>query len=439
MSSPQQDQPSDLSEGLRVTATRDPMFFRFALYGFLKNLRFFDPYLILFFRDAGLSFLQIGVLYGVRDLGTSILELPASMVADTFGRRSAMVLSFVIYIISFLVFFIWPGFWPFALAMLFFAVGEALRTGTHKALILEHLRLNDMQDAKVSYYGRTRAASQLGSALNAVLAAALVFISGDYRYVFAAAAVPYVLDLINLLGYPRALDGEINALAQGDLGGRLKATLQEFLGVFRSPAALRAILNSSGYDAFFKATKDYMQPVLETLALALPFFLDWQDTQRTAVLVGAVYCGLYLVNSYASRSADRLSHRLHGLEAAINATFVLGAILLLVAGGSAWLSLAGLSVIVFVALYALHNLRRPLMVSYISDRISHQVMASGLSVESQVTTLMMAAIAPLLGWLADSLGVGAALALMGLAMVALWGAVRARGAEPATTASQPAA
>ena len=439
MSSPQHDQPSDLSERLRVTPTRDPMFFRFALYGFLKNLRFFDPYLILFFRDAGLSFLQIGVLYGVRDLGTSILELPASMVADTFGRRSAMILSFVIYIISFLVFFIWPGFWPFALAMLFFAVGEALRTGTHKALILEHLRLNDMQDAKVSYYGRTRAASQLGSALNAVLAAALVFISGDYRYVFAAAAVPYVLDLINLLGYPRALDGEINALAQGDLGGRLKATLHEFLGVFRSPAALRAILNSSGYDAFFKATKDYMQPVLEILALSLPFFLDWQDTQRTAVLVGAVYCGLYLVNSYASRSADRLSHRLHGLEAAINATFVLGAILLLVAGGSAWLSLAGLSVIVFVALYALHNLRRPLMVSYISDRISHQVMASGLSVESQVTTLMMAAIAPLLGWLADSLGVGAALALMGLAMVAFSWAVRARGAEPETTASQPAA
>ncbi len=438
MASLGQDKAPDPGERLRVTATRDPMFFRFALYGFLKNLRFFEPYLILFFRDAGLTFLQIGVLYGVRDLSTSILELPASMVADTFGRRRAMILSFVIYIVSFLVFFIWPGFWPFVLAMLFFAVGEALRTGTHKALILEHLRLNDMQDAKVSYYGRTRAASQLGSALNALLAAALVFISGDYRYVFAAAAVPYVVDLINLLGYPRALDGEISALAQGDLGGRLKTTLHEFLGVFRSPDALRAILNSSGFDAFFKATKDYMQPVLEALALALPFFLNWQDTQRTAVLVGAVYCGLYLVNSYASRSADGLSHRLNSLEAAINATFVLGAVLLVVAGGSAWLSLAGLSVLVFVALYALHNLRRPLMVSYISDRISHQVMASGLSVESQVTTLLMAAISPLLGWLADLLGVGAALALMGMAMVVLWWSVRAREASPPSTTAQPA-
>ena len=34
----------------------DRLLFRFSLYGFLKNLRFFEPFLILFFRDAGLSF-----------------------------------------------------------------------------------------------------------------------------------------------------------------------------------------------------------------------------------------------------------------------------------------------------------------------------------------------------------------------------------------------
>jgi len=238
--------PSDAqtdSSRLTITPERDPMFFRFALYGFLKNLRFFEPYLILFFRDAGLPFLQIGILYGIRDLGTSILELPASMLADTFGRRGAMVMSFVVYILSFLIFFTWPSFWPFALAMLLFAMGEALRTGTHKALILEHLRLNNMSDAKVAYYGRTRAASQLGSALNALLAAGLVFISGSYRYVFAAAAIPYVLDLINLLGYPRALDGEIIALAGDGCLGRPRRSAQSLTvrGSTRSSKPQRTI------------------------------------------------------------------------------------------------------------------------------------------------------------------------------------------------------
>ncbi len=30
------------------------MFHKFRAYGFLKNLRFFDPFLILFFREMGL-------------------------------------------------------------------------------------------------------------------------------------------------------------------------------------------------------------------------------------------------------------------------------------------------------------------------------------------------------------------------------------------------
>jgi len=45
------------------------------------------------------------------------------------------------------------------------------------------------------------------------------------------------------------------------------------------------------------------------------------------------------------------------------------------------------------------------------------VMASGLSVESQLTTLLMALISPILGALADSFGVGTALACLGVGML----------------------
>jgi hypothetical protein len=55
-------------------------------------------------------------------------------------------------------------------------------------------------------------------------------------------------------------------------------------------------------------------------------------------------------------------------------------------------------------------------------------MASGLSVESQLVTLLMAVIAPILGALADLIGVGGALAVLGLAMTAL--AVVARVTVP---------
>ena len=57
----------------------DKMFPRFALYGFLKNLRFFEPFMVLFFREQGMSFLQIGVLYAIRDVATNLLEIPAGV------------------------------------------------------------------------------------------------------------------------------------------------------------------------------------------------------------------------------------------------------------------------------------------------------------------------------------------------------------------------
>ena len=395
----------------------DRLLFRFSLYGFLKNLRFFEPFLILFFRDAGLSFFQIGLLYAVRDVSTNLLEIPAGVIADASGRRRSMVLSFAAYIVSFVAFYTWPGFSSYALAMVVFAIGEAFRTGTHKALILEHLRIEGIEHVKVAYYGRTRSASQLGSALNSLIAAALVFYAGNFRYVFLASIVPYVLDLLNLATYPRELDGELGGLEWRAVPAQVRATTRAFLDIFRSPGAVRGILNSAGFDAFFKATKDYLQPVLEAFALGLPVFVAFEAGQRSALVIGPVYCGIYLLSSYASRSAGSIGSRFGDVAQAINVTFLIGAGFLLGAGVASWLSLPVLSLIVFLGLYLLHNVRKPLNVAFISDQISNDVMASGLSAESQLVTLLMAMIAPVLGFLADVIGVGGALAFLGLAMV----------------------
>lgn len=394
----------------------DRLLFRFSLYGFLKNLRFFEPFLILFFRDAGLSFFQIGVLYAVRDISTNLLEIPAGVIADAFGRRRSMVLSFSAYIVSFVVFYTWPGFSSYALAMVIFAVGEAFRTGTHKALILEHLRIEGIEHLKVAYYGRTRSMSQLGSALNSLIAAALVFYTGNYRYVFLASIVPYVFDLLNLATYPRELDGELAELEWRAVPAQVTTTTRAFLDIFRSPGAIRAILNSAGFDAFFKATKDYLQPVLEAFALGLPVFVAFESGQRSALVIGLVYFGIYLLSSYASRNAGSIGRRFGDVAQAINVTFLIGAGLLVVAGAASWLNLPVLSIVVFLGLYLLHNVRKPLNVAFISDQISNDVMASGLSVESQVVTLLMAMVAPVLGVLADAPGIGSALALLGLVM-----------------------
>ncbi|MGB2962558.1 MAG: MFS transporter [Anaerolineales bacterium] len=406
--------------------TKDRMFYRFSLYGFLKNLRFFDPFILLIFRSYGLTFLQIGILYSIRDVATNILEIPTGVVADSFGRRRAMVAAFLSYITSFMVFYFLKDFLYLSLAMVLFAFGEAFRSGTHKALILEYLKVQGISDLKVAYYGLTRSASQLGSAVNALIAAGLVFYSGSYRVMFLASTIPYFLDLINVISYPKSLDGKLQRIRKEEILTRIKTTTREFIQIFSNKSVMRAILNSAGFAGVFKSSKDYLQPVLAALALSVSIFNNLEDTRREAVIIGLVYFGIFALTSLASRRAYQVSERFRSLSRAVNLTYLMGAGLLILSGIMSRQQIILVAVLCFIGLYVINNIRRPINVGIISDQISSQVMASGLSTESQFTTIFSALFSPLMGFLADSFGVGNGIAMMGVGMLALYSLVRVK-------------
>ncbi|OAA29177.1 MFS transporter [Kosmotoga arenicorallina S304] len=392
---------------------KDTQFVKFASYGFLKNLRFFEPFIILFFREQGLSFLQIGTLFSVREIAINFMELPTGIIADLYGRRISMVLSMVSYIVSFLSFYFFPNFYVYIGSMVLFALGEAFRTGTHKAMILEYLRLTGQEDKKVEYYGATRSFSQLGSAINSLIAAALVFYSGTYKMVFLVAVVPYIINLLNLATYPKALDGDIKKTSKEE-------SIKAFFQIFKHRYSLKGLFNSALFDSFYKTVKEYLQPILESTALALPLFTFLSTQKRTSIVVGLVYFVLYLLTSYASRSAWKVSKLFGSKEKALNITYILGAFAIILAGVFDSGTLRIVSILLFILLFVVENARRPMNIAYLSDTIAHTTMASGLSAESQLKTLIGAALAPILGLLADKFSVGMALVIMGLGMLSLY-------------------
>ncbi len=398
---------------------KDRMYLKFRLYGFLKNQRFFDPFIILFFREMGMSFLDIGLLFSIREISTNILEIPTGFIADSLGRRKAMISAFSSYLIAFAIFYLFPSFWLYAIAMILYASGEAFRSGTHKAMILEYLRRNNMEHMKVEYYGHTRAASQFGSAVSSLIAIGIVFYYGSYRPVFLMSMIPYVLELFLMMSYPKYLDG-VTETKEGKLSERMKerfrGTWKDFVSMFKSREALRAIGNSAVFDGFFKGSKDYLQPILKAQALALPILLYLSGNQRTALIAGIVYFFLYLMTSMASRSAGAFSKRIELIKG-INLTYILGGFLLLISGLFTHIQIYAIAIISFIGLYIIQNLRRPLNVGYISDNIPHRTMASGLSVESQIKTIVAAVVAPIIGYMADMWGVGMALSAVAVIML----------------------
>lgn len=405
-----------------MTFIRDRQFYRFSAYGFLKNLRFFEPFIILYFREAGFSFLDIGILFAIREISTVLLEVPTGLVADIGGRKISMIFSMTAYIVSFLTFFFFPSYAAAAGAMVLFACGEAFRTGTHKAMILEYLKITGQEKWKPDYYGATRAASKLGSALNALIAAALVFITGSFRYIFLAAAFPCLINMMNLASYPHNLNG--TDIKERHVRPGIMDTLKHFVSIFRDHDARLSIINSAVFDSFFKVTKEYLQPVLKAMAVGLPILTALTLDRRTAIVIGFVYFVLFLAASTASRFSGKFSRRVKGVVQSINITWIVCFSMLIIAGAFQGLSIYFVTIGAYLVLFVLQNLRRPLCVTYISDKVPHRVMASGLSVESLVKTLAMTILAPVCGYIADIAGVGITVAAAGVLMGFLYLPIR---------------
>lgn len=379
------------------------MLFRFSLYGFLKNQRYFEPFLVLLLLEKGFSFFLIGLLVAFREVTVNLLEIPSGAIADACGRRISMVLSFSAYVVSFLVFALADAKPVFFAAMFFFGVGDAFRTGTHKAMIFEWLRLRGRTAERTRVYGYTRSWSKIGSAVSGLLAAAFVLFADSYAYVFYFATVPYVLNVINFLGYPRELDGgHEKARSIRQVVAHLRAALGD--AVRRRPLR-RLVGESMGFEGVFNAAKDYLQPVLQALVAsswALPFAAsELSDTRETALLVGPVYFVLYLLAAAASRNAHRVATAAGSEERAARWLWAAYAAVFAGLAATAFFGILPVVAAAFVALHVLQNVWRPILISRFDacSRLSQG--ATVLSIESQAQRLATMIVAPLLGWAVD--------------------------------------
>ena len=379
------------------------MIFRFSLYGFLKNQRYFEPFLFLAFLETGLDFTDIGLLIAVRELTTNLLEIPSGAVADVISRRFSMILSFGAYIVAFTTLGYVSDMNLLYLGMVFFGVGEAFRSGTHKAMIFAWLRSQNREDERVKIYGYTRSWSKYGSAVSVALAAPIVLFTDSYEWIFLAAIVPYALNIVNFLGYPKDLDEAAGVVSMAEVVRHAGRTVSDSV---RRPRLRRLFFESMGVDGVFAATKDYLQPVLAALALTLAVswitLEDWSETQQAALLVGPVYIVLHLLSGAASRRSHQVSDRAGSEDRA--ARWLWGISVLVFAG----LTISGFTgllvgaVVAFVALNVLHNLWRPVLISRFDTHGSAIQGASLLSVERQARRVATMIMAPILGYWVDA-------------------------------------
>jgi len=377
------------------------MLFRFSLYGFLKNQQYYEPFLLLVFLEKGLPFAEIGLLIGFREICINVMEIPTGAIADVAGRRRCMIFSFLAYIVSFLIFALLEAIWTLFVAMLFFSIAEAFRTGTHKAMIFDWLSRQGRSNEKTKVYGYTRSWSKIGSAVSAVIAGALVFITGRFSSVFLYCVIPYVLNIINFMTYPRYLDGTTDK--EASIGGVVRTLYDAFRESIRSSQLRRLLTESMCFEGTFRVCKDYLQAMIKLAALGLPLMASYHVNQRTAVLAAPIFLALFLISSWASRHAHVLAERAGSEQrGAVWLWWCYLGVFAVIAGTNG-LGLQSAAIPAFVLLAVIQNFWRPMLISRFADHADPSKQATVLSIESQGKSLFAAVLAPLLGLAVDGM------------------------------------
>ncbi len=385
---------------------KNSQYYKFAAYGFLKNLRFYEAFLILFFLEKGIDYLKIGLLYSIREITIMLFEIPSGLVADVLGRKKTLIASFFVYILSFATFYFSNHFGLMVLAMVLFALADAFRSGVHKAMIFQYLTRHNRTGQKTDYYGHTRSWSQTGSAIASLIAGAMVFYYGSYRIIFAVSAVPYFLDMLLIWSYPGYLDGEFDTKNKKSVGEKFAEVWKTIVMSLKAFSLLRILSSLSLHTGYYKAVKDYIQPVMVSLAITLPWLPLLREKQKSALVIGVIYFFLYLLTAQTSRSSGRFLKKFTHFSRPMNLTMVTGILLGFAAGIFYLLHWYILSILGFVLIMLNENLRKPIGIAFVTGTSNDKAAASVLSIQSQAQSFFAAIMAFIIGWGAQLGGPG---------------------------------
>ncbi|MCM2390588.1 MFS transporter [Streptomyces albipurpureus] len=171
------------------------------VYAGLDDLILLYPVYAVLFTDHGLSTAEISSLFVVGSLTGILLEVPSGVWADTVSRRRVLVVGPLLSAVGFALWVTLPGYASFALGMVLWSGGGALRSGSMEALAYEELERLGAANRYVRLMGRAATASTTATAL-AIAAAGPSTAWGGYGLLGAASVMVCVLCSLSALALP---------------------------------------------------------------------------------------------------------------------------------------------------------------------------------------------------------------------------------------------
>ncbi len=374
----------------------------FILYNLASSAFFslaFTVSSVYYVLTAHLDPLQL-VLVGTALEGSVFLfETPTGIVADLYSRRLSVIIGVFLIGAGLLVEGSLPLFGWIVLAQLLWGVGYTFTSGSLQAWISDEIG----EEHSGAAFLRGQQLSQIGALAGTIIGTAVgawrlnlpIQLAGVLFFVLGAALILIMPEH----GYPHTRWSISASQAERSALSNMGATLRSGLDVVRARPALQSILwiglffglYSEGFDRLWVAH------MLERFTFPLWEPVVWFGILRGAAMLltaGAVEVVSRKLNTAHMPSLARAM-------ALLSAGLVASLFLFALAGNLWWA--AGL----FLAISVLREVISPLYTTWVNHRLNSAVRATVLSLSSQVDALGQIAGGPVLGLVAQGLGIQA--------------------------------
>lgn len=359
-------------------------------FAFLKMALFPMAIITLFWKDQiGLTLSEILLLQAIFSLATVVMEYPTGYLSDRLGYRTALLLASLLGISGWLTYTLAGNFLTVMLAEIQLGISYAFVSGADSALLYETLRSQGREEEYLHYDGRMTAWAQGGEAAGAIGAGVL------YAWL---PLLPFLLQVAVWLAawlICRRLREPPGHLAEPIVSHWQEARSIARRALGEVPALRWTLLFGAtlGLASFFPVW--LVQPYMQAAGVPLPWFGPVWAAANLSVSVGSL-----------------LSARTHFHLGTRGMTWL--CLLLIVTG---YLGLAFTPAVWGFAWYFLLTLMRglqgPLLRLHLQQRSRRSERASILSLKSLLFRSGFIVAAPLVGALADRVGLsGTFLALL---------------------------
>lgn len=351
------------------------------LYNFLLQLNITSAIWVLYLAFKGMSLVEIGILESIYHIAGLVFELPSGAIADLYGKKFCIVLGRILEVISCVFMITSNGFWGFALAFILSSTAMSLHSGAAEALVYDSLKGLGEEDQYKKIWGELAFVMSIGQGIAVLLGGILADVKFLYAYILGL-IIQIVAVVIGSSFKEPPTHNNKEKQEKNLLVSQLLTSIKvlEKRKVVFYLILFSALVGSLQTTVFFYGQK---------------YFSD-MSYSKTVI---AIICAL---SSFIEAISSKYAYQFEKLLKIKGCLISIGVINILALLGLA--SMKDLAILFFMLTSVTSGLGFTIFSDYINARIPSEYRATILSVDSLCFSMFMICIFPLVGLLAEKIG-----------------------------------